>query len=750
MPKLPSVADVERPSPRPTRGVVSLDLSAEKQKKLEGLAIAQVGEMVTDVGFRLDRMLKEQQDRFDRTRAEDALNQLRDKQLDLTVGEKNGFSLKKGADAVNQPLLKEYGQRLEDAAKGINEGLGNDHQREYFRPRAAIVGLQFKEDILKHVARENAAYAESVFKGTVDTEIRNATTRWSDPEAIGLSITRMHDAIKTEAKRAGWSPEITTSNTLAAMGKLHTAVLGQAIATEDYVYAKRYFDQVKAEIPPEVARIVQKQVADGTEKQVAAGYRRDFLNLRDNWKALDKLSERVTADKNLDLDRQNILVGQIASRIEVLQNRDRIQYEQGLRRLESAINKLNARTLSGYEPSIEQFGPYLAAAKGTELEPMVKNAIQLANATREFRLSPPPRQASMINDLDARYRENPASVDPTIISHLKTIHERQGRELEQDPTGFAYRQGLAPPLPINWATPGASPEQIIARVQTARAMNRYYGAPLKPLQPAEVDAIRASLELASPEKKMEWFGSLRASAGGDARGYSAMMSQLAPDDPALAMAGDYAGKGRGEPARLILEGQALLRPPRKADGTPDQGKLWPMPPEQDIRLRFQILEQGAFTGNAGYRNSALQATNAIYAKLSVDAGDTTGILKSDRYEQAFNLATGGVGSYGGRSVVLPYGMSQNDFERGMNLRINDIVASGRLDKDITASEIRGRWTIDPIGDGRYEFRNGNSFMVDKTGKAVVVNFNLEPEDRDRPERPMGRGGERMIAPWERR
>ena len=48
---------------------------------------------------------KEQQDNL---RAEDALNQLRTKETDLTFGA-NGFANLKGAQAVNQPVLKSYG-----------------------------------------------------------------------------------------------------------------------------------------------------------------------------------------------------------------------------------------------------------------------------------------------------------------------------------------------------------------------------------------------------------------------------------------------------------------------------------------------------------------------------------------------------------------------------------------------------------------------------------------------------------------
>jgi len=750
MPKLPSVADVQVTAPRPRAGVASYSVPrvTDDGGVAAGIATARVGQDLQNLGLQFDRVLQVEQDRLDRTRAEDGFNKLRDQQLDLTIGEKNGFMQKKGADAINQPLLQDYTQRLEDASRGISEGLTNDRQREYFKPRAAIVGLQFKEDILKHVARENGVYAEQVFKGTVDTEVKNATVRWQQPAAIGISLQRINSAIDTESRRAGWAPEITEAQRLAAAGKLHTAVLGQALATENYEYAKRYFDANKASIPPETARVVQKQVEDGTQKQVAAGYRNDFIVLRNDAKALDKLAVRITADKNLDLDRQNALLGPIASRIETLQHKEEIAKQRQLRLIERGVNNLNSRTLAGYEPSFEEFAPYIAATKNTELEGEVQQAIRLAGATREFRLSTPARQEVMLNEIEARARRDPASIDYKVLGNLKTIHESQARQIKDSPVTFAYRQGLADPVKIDFSNPGAESEKIIGRVNVARGMNQVYGADVKPLLPDELADIRARLERAKPEEKLAWFGSLRSSVGGDPTGYSAMMAQLAPDDPALAMAGEYAGKGRTEAARLILDGQTLLRPARKADGTPDQGKLWPMPADTDTRRRFQSAEGDAFAGNAKYRNMAEQATKAIYAKLSEEAGDATGVLDTRRYEQAFNLATGGVDSYRGRSIVLPYGVEFGDFRRGLNTRIENIVSTGRLAEGMDASRLRDM-PVDAIGDGRYVFRSGNGYLVDKNGQRIIVNFNLEPTESIAGGRPMGRGAERAIPPWER-
>jgi len=689
-----------------------------------------------------------EEDRINTLRAEEAFTKLRERQLDLTVGEGTGFARLKGADAVTKPIFKEWGKRFEDAEAEITTSLSNDEQRTRFKSRAAVTRLQYQEEMLRHLAREGDVYAKEVYDGTIATESRAATARWDSPNDVASAMTRIRAAVDQRADRYGWAPDYRKAVIQEEHSKVHAAVVTQAIASGAYQYAQDWYNKNRADIDVATARQLARAVEDGTQKQLSAGYRNEFIAQRDSPTALTELAKRVSADPKLDLDRQNALLGPIASRIKTLETKAEIARERRLRLIERGVNQLNARTLAGYEPSFDEFAPYIAAAKGSELEAQVKQAIGLASATRSFRLSTPIQQEATLNDLEARARVNPASVDVKVLGALKTIHEAQGRLLKEAPVGFAYRQGLADPVRIDFGALEAQSEQLIARIGTARAMRDVYGTDLKPLLPDELGEIKARLDRAKTEDKLAFFGKLRAASGGDPTGYSAMMAQLAADEPALAMAGEYAAKDRRDAARLILDGQAILRPPRRTDGSPDQGKLWPMPPETDTRRRFQSLEGDAFSSNAKFRNMAYQATTAIYAKLSEVEGDSTGVLNTSRYQKAFTLSTGGVDTYRGRSIVLPYGLELGDFRRGLNARIDDIAATGSLAEGMTASQLRDM-QVDAIGDGRYLFRAGNGFLVDKTGRPIVVNFNLEPEERERPARPMGRGAERQIPPWAR-
>lgn len=699
-----------------------------------------------DVQAGLDAVYRAQtieEDRINTLRAEEGYTKLRERRLELTIDEQKGFARLRGSQAVNRPLLTDWSKRFEDAETEIAGTLSNDEQRQRFKRRAEVERVAYKEDILRHLARESDVYAKEVYDGTVATEIRSAGAHWESPSDVASSLTRLTATVADRAERHGWSAEYRKAVEQEEASKIHAAVIGQALASQRYGYAQQWFERHRADIDVNTAKQLEHQVAEGGQRERAAGYRNEFLAARDSRQALDALQKRVAGDAGLDLDRQNSLIGPILSRIETLQTREEMRRERSLRLLERGINQLNARTLAGFEPSADEFAPYLLATKGSELEGEVRGALNLAAATRQFRLSTPPQQERMLNDLEARARANPASVDPKVLSAMKSIHEAQGRLLREAPVGFAYQQGLADPVPIDWSKPAAEAERIQARVGTARGMTQVYGTELKPLLPNEVGELRARLTGAKTEQQVDWFGQLRSSVGADAPAYSAMMAQLAPDEPAIALAGEYSGKGRVDAARLILDGQKILRPPRRADGSPDQGKLWPMPPDTDIRTRFQSLEGDAFGGNAKYRSMAEQATRAIYAQLSVEEADASGVFKSRRYERAFNLATGGVEYYNSRAIVMPYGMEKSDFERGLNARIGEIARTGRLAEGVTESRLRDL-PLDAIGDGRYHFRMGMSYLVDRHGKPLVVNFNLEPSEPESTAstaRWMGRGGE---------
>lgn len=731
--KLPSADSLgERPIPRAGSSVAGyrVDDSAEAV----GRATMAAGAVLGREGAQLMVLQEAENKRVDTMRAEDAFTKLREKQLDLTVGPENGFINVKGGDAINRPLFDEYSKRFTSEADLIATSLGNDRQRELFMQRAKVAGLQFGEDVLRHTVKEGDTYANQVFEGTVNTEIRAATAHWMEPNAVALSIERVNAAINTQADRLGLAPEMREARRLEANGKIHSAIVQQALASGNYQYAQDWYEKNKADIDRPTAVAVQKAVEDGTQKQLYADYSANFLASRQSPAGLDELEKRVSGDTTLDPIRQNALLGRIISRRETLVNQARVAEEKRLRTIERQITAVQTMTLQGFEPTPEQMAPILNAAKGTELEGMARQLVQTSNATRAFRLADPRSQEQYLTQLEAQARKDPTKFDVTVINRFRTIYDNQRRAVNEDPTSFAVRQGLVEAVtpaatPLDFTKPETLGPQLQARFDLSRSMTSRYGAPFKPLTTEESALLASSLKNASPTQKRQLFSGLATSSKGDPDGYKAMMAQIAPDDPVTSIAGVLANKdsqaAKGSAvADLILQGQQILNPGRKADGTPTQGtKL--LPPDRDLANSFRSYERDAFAGYPAARSAYYQTAQAIYAAKASQAGDYSQVLDSSRWEESIKLATGGIDKYNGKAIVLPWGQDYSLFRDGLNMRLQDVWASGRLDEGMTMSKLRDL-PLEMAGDGRYVLKAGDGILVDKNSQPVFLDFNREP------------------------
>lgn len=670
------------------------------------------------------------QDRFNTTVAEDAFNKLRDRQVDLSVGD-NGFATKKGSDAVNQPLLKDYGAQFDQAQKEIAGGLQNDEQRAKFNQRAAVASVQFKQDILKHVMSEGATYGKQVLEGTVKTEVRNAQVAWNDPYAVQMARDRVDMSIDNTAKQFGWPKEEIEAVRQAALTQLTTGVVSSAVANGDIEYAKSYYDTHRKDMDLATQNALLSSIKTGEQRTLVNGYQGDFLLMRDSIKGLDELDTRVQGDAKLDEGNRNLLIGRIASRKDLLERRAQVIQDRVDRSVKKAIDQVNANTLQGFEPSVEQLQPILAAAKGTDMEPEALEMVAVANATRRFRLATPVQQENYLSQMEAKVREDPTKFDIRVVQRMRSIYEAQQKQIQDDPISFAARQGFTEDVqPIDLSKPADQGDAIAQRAAVARGMQAQYQAPLKILTKEEKDLLVGELKNTPTPGKRGYFAALAQATGNDTEAYSAIMAQIAPDDPVTAIAGIYAGRGAkddkgNQVADLILRGQAILHPSRKDDGTPDKGHLWPMPQGQDektMRQLFSDYERDAFAGHPQARSDHYQTAQAIYAAKSAEAGDASGTIDSARWKESIKLATGGIERYRGKSVVMPWGVDYGAFKDGVAQRVEEIATSGRLTEGVTPGKLLDL-PLENIGDGKYVFRAGDGILVGKDRLPIVIDFN---------------------------
>lgn len=736
MAKLPSPDDIAQPTVRVSPNAHQVPVAT--QTPLEDTEI-QAGQRFSSAGKEMQSEFDKEMERVNRVRAEDAFSQLRNAQIDLTSGE-DGFTHKKGEVAVKGQLIKDYSTRFSTAATKIMEGLDNEDQKFLFKKQMDVAQAQYTHQLLEHNYKQYDVYREQTYKGQLASEQNIASTQWDNPFSVEGAAARVRNAVKEFGSQSGWPKEMIDATIAEQVSHINAAVIGQALASKDYVYAKGWFDSHRSEIDTATAKTFEHQIGEANQKQVADGFNNAFIAYRNNPKGLDALSKAVAQDETLDDTRKTALVGRIESRSEVLANRAERAAMRQERIIEKGINQINAITLAGYDVTAEQMLPLINASKGTALEGQVKQMVAVANYTSKFRQAAPREQEAMISKLEVQARQDPTKFDVSMIGKLKTIQENQRKAVKDDPITFAVRQGFVDSdnpaaAPLDLSKPENLGSALAARTSLARDVSLKYNAPLKPLTTEEVATLSSSLKKAPTEQKRDYFAKLATVSDVDT--YKAIMGQLAPDDPVTAIGGAYAGKGYQQTdagykpeagkarvvADLIFKGQDILNPVKTEDGKPSHGKLLPMPAEKDMTRVFDNTVRNAYAGMPKARSDHYQAARAIYAALSSEAGDSdTSIMDSSRWEKSIKLATGGVERWNGASIVMPWGQTRSSFKDGLYARIDQLAGSGDLDPTATPSRLK-EMPLRAVGDGRYVFTSGDNVLVGKSGKPIIIDFN---------------------------
>lgn len=236
MPTLPDFTQLgERPTPSLPRRSPNI-ATARATSGMEGVAAQEM----TQTAAHLDaasRIAFQIQDEHDTLRAEDAFNQLRQRQIDMTYGD-SGYMKLQGANAVNQPVLKNYGDEFDKTATDLAGSLDNDFQRKLFEKRAGIAGLDLRQGIVRHVSQQSDVYAQNVLKGTIDTEV-NASA--ADPSITKFSLARIDNSIDNYASRLGLPKEVVDSQKAAAKSHIYSSQIKTALIN-DPLTAQKYYN----------------------------------------------------------------------------------------------------------------------------------------------------------------------------------------------------------------------------------------------------------------------------------------------------------------------------------------------------------------------------------------------------------------------------------------------------------------------------------------------------------------------------
>ena len=340
MPKLLGIEALgERPIASPV-GAIPAYRGASGAETVGGESLMKFGAALERTGNVIYEAQKVEQERFDKTAAEDAFNTLRERQLDLTVGEQNGFVNKKGKAAVDGTLYPQYTGMLDETYNELSGKLTNDKQRELFKSRAGIANLQYRENLLRHITEQGNVLAKQTTEGGLTVELKGASLAWRDPNAIGASLVRSEGLLKDQAEREGWADEILEAKTLEQKTRIHASVINNALANDNWGYAQTWYKKHKTEIVDVNGTIAKALEEGGLRSRSQQAMDKIVVEYKDPQAAMEaarqikdpqvrdatetRVRQYFNDVKELDMCRRNTLFVQSANVVEKTGDVDRI------------------------------------------------------------------------------------------------------------------------------------------------------------------------------------------------------------------------------------------------------------------------------------------------------------------------------------------------------------------------------------------------------------------------------------------
>lgn len=509
----------------------------------------------------------------------------------------------------------------------------------------------------------------------------------------------------------------------AGLNKAAQAVLTdprqRAIALDEQL---AYINSI--DIPPKAKEALKERALQSIDSAAMNG---EINRSRNSTGAMDRLLDRMGKGEFAGVPAQQLAAAE--TRIGNFKNSLIVRSEAAERRrmvgLEQQAKRLSWYVENGRDIPPNEIDTFTRSARGTAYEGALMPILEEQKAVSEIAKLAPDQQVAKVKEMQASYGETPSKEQLTKLAKIQRYVNNNLKLLNESPLDYAAQREGAQVTPLDLQKPDTWAGTLGARTAILTDQARRNGVAPKGLLPQEAQQISNALKAARPEQARDMLTKLYTGFGDD-KVYRATMQQLAPDNPVMAVAGIAAARGLESStdrsvADYILRGQQLLRQDTKEDGKPSGGKLIPMPKETEMASGFASLEGNAFAGREQARNAYYQAAKSIYAAKSAEEGDYSGEINSERWDTAMNLATGGIDTYKGRSIVLPYGVKVGDFKDGMKQRIPALIAAGRLTDGWTPEKLRDL-PLENAGDGRYFFRVGDGVLVGKDGRPVVLDW----------------------------
>lgn len=209
----------------------------------------------------------------DQVRVDDALNQVKERSLDLTFGQ-SGYKWITGRDALDRPskmpLANEYATELDKRISEVTQTLGTERQKQQFGLRVNDVRTTFYGQARQHEGEQSQKFAISTDTGTIANAQNTIGVFYRDPKQVDEAVKSIEAAVARTGRLLGRSATEIDSDTRKATSNAHLLAIQGAVQQGDSVYAEAYLKHYAKQMDAGDILKVQGQITKDADIKIGA------------------------------------------------------------------------------------------------------------------------------------------------------------------------------------------------------------------------------------------------------------------------------------------------------------------------------------------------------------------------------------------------------------------------------------------------------------------------------------------------
>lgn len=346
----------------------------------------------------------------------------------------------------------------------------------------------------------------------------------------------------------------------------------------------------------------------------------------DPWQAKEYLEDGEALTRLLEPVRREQYLSQAQTQINIRENRAKSQANAESKAIEKANKVEVAATVKQLSKGVvpDNYDNLLETVNGTELAPKLVAAHKVADDVAKFNTYSPVEKQAAVEALKAKGRKT-GVIAARIDALEKNLYHTRNELSKGNGLGLASEQGVIgqlPPLAYD------VPELLQERKFMAQMASEHYGQDVSPITESEAELLVGELDSMFTTDRVTRLGTMVAAWGEQAL---PAFEQIANKKGGVyAITGALISEGRNETAIGVMAGLDTMKA---------NPKIIP----RDFIYEYDALVGDAYADNPAQSVYIREATQALYAQLSVKQGRTIGEESEvDDMETALNAVTGGI------------------------------------------------------------------------------------------------------------